>query len=87
VAESNTADDALVLKSVNEVDIKNTGNQWVEDSKPIRLDLLLVGGKTLKIQLSKSISNAELSSPVVRNGVSDLRRGSSSWIWVWHLLV
>jgi hypothetical protein len=87
VAESNTTDNAFVLKSVNEIHIKDAGHQWVKDSKPISLYLLLMGRKALKVQLSKGVSNAELSSSVVRNGVSDLRRGGSPRIWVWHLLI
>jgi hypothetical protein len=69
MAESNAAYNTLVLKSVNEVNIKDTGHEWIEDGKPIGLDLLLVCRQTLKVQLSKSVANTELGRSVIRGGV------------------
>jgi hypothetical protein len=42
VAESDTANNTFVLKSVNKINIKHTRNFWVENGEPIRLDFLLV---------------------------------------------
>jgi hypothetical protein len=42
VAESDTANNTFVLKSVNKIHIKHTRNFWVENGEPIRLDFLLV---------------------------------------------
>jgi len=86
MAESNTAHDTFVLKSVNEINIKHTRHFWVEDRKPIRLHLLLMSRKTLKIQLRQRIANSELRM-LVGNRVADLRRGSGSWVGVWDWLV
>lgn len=72
MAESNTAYNTLVLESVNKVHIEYTRDCRVEDGKPIRLDLLLVGGKALKIQFGESVTHAELGSSVIRNWVSNL---------------
>jgi hypothetical protein len=43
VAEADAAHNTLVLKSVDKINIKYAGYLRVEDSKPVRLDFLLVG--------------------------------------------
>jgi hypothetical protein len=43
VAESNTANNTLMLKSVDKINIQHTRNLWVENCEPIRFNLLLVG--------------------------------------------
>ena len=57
VAEANAADDALVLQSVEQINVKNPWNLRVEDGEPIRLDLLLVVREALEVQLCQCISN------------------------------
>jgi hypothetical protein len=86
MTESDTADDTLVLKSVEKINIENSWDFWVEDGKPIGFDLLLVGWQTLQIQFGKRISNSELGM-LSWHWVANLWRSSSSWIWVWHWLV
>ncbi len=47
--EANTADDTLVLKRVQQVDIKNPWHSWVVNGEPVALDLLLAVWKTIQI--------------------------------------
>lgn len=51
VAESDTAYHTLMLKGVDEVDVEHTWDTRVENGKPIGLDLLLMRGQSLEIQL------------------------------------
>jgi hypothetical protein len=87
VAESDTAYNALVLEGMDKIHIEDAGYHGVKNSKPICLDLLLMSWQALEIQLSKRISNTELSSSVIRDWVSDLWGCSRSRVWVWHLLI
>jgi hypothetical protein len=48
-AESHTAHDALVLKGVDEIHVQSARNGWVENGKPVRLDLLAVSWQLLEI--------------------------------------
>ena len=74
MTETNAADDTLVLKSVDEIDVKHTRNFWVENGEPIRVDLLLMVRKTLEIKLRKSIANStKLLSWVTCWWMSNLR--------------
>lgn len=57
VAEAHAADDALMLQSVEQIDVKNPWNLRVEDGEPIGLDLLLVIREALEVQLCQCISN------------------------------
>ncbi len=86
MAESDTAYNTFVLESVYEINIKHARNFWVEDRKPIRLDLLLMSRETLKIQLRQCVANSELRM-LVGNRMADLRRGCCSWVGVWDRLV
>jgi len=73
VTKANAADNTLVLKGVKEINIQNSWNFWVEDGKPIRLDLLLVGRQTFQVQFGKSISNSELRVLLIWHWVTNLR--------------
>jgi len=79
MAESDTADYTLVLKSVKEINIEDSRDFWVEDGKPIGFDLLLVGWQSLQVQFGKRVSHSELRM-LSRHWVTNLGRSSSSWV-------
>ena len=49
MTKSDTADYTLMGQGVKEINIKNSRNSWIEDSKPIFRNLLLVRRQTLQI--------------------------------------
>lgn len=69
MAESDAADNALMLKGVDEINIKHTRHFWVENGKPICLDLLLVCGETLKVQLRQCIANSVVELGVLASNL------------------
>lgn len=76
VAEAHAADDALVLQSVEQINVKNPWNLRVEDGEPIRLDLLLVVWEALEVQLCQCIAN-----------ISNVRVVRRPWDGAWSLLM
>lgn len=57
LAESYTADNALVLKVVDKVHIKDTWDPRVEHREPIVTFTLLVGRQPLRIQVGQSVAD------------------------------
>ena len=50
-AEPDTADNALVLQGVHQIDVENAGDRLIEHRPPIILDLLDVARETLRVDL------------------------------------
>lgn len=50
--EANTADNGLVLKSVEEINIEELWHSWVENGEPIAINFLLALWQTLQIEFS-----------------------------------
>ena len=57
LAESHTADYAVVLECVHEVDIQHPRYPGVEKRKPVCAFLLLVWRQTLGIEIGKVVAN------------------------------
>lgn len=55
-AEPHAADHTLVLESVNQINIQNTGHRLVENGPPIVLDLLDVAWETLGVQVAQCVA-------------------------------
>lgn len=90
MTEADTAHHTLVLQGVYQVNVEHARDLRVKYGKPIRINLLLVVGQTLKIKLCKCVAyTAKLLSWMTCGWVADLRRlcGLTSRIWVWHLLI
>lgn len=90
MTEADTADNAVMLKRVNQVDIKNALNLRVEDDIPVGASLLVVGGHSIELQFTKGIaygwgSTGSAHATVIRGRLVDLRRLCVSRVWHWGI--
>lgn len=78
MAESHTANNAIVCERVDQIDIENSRDLWVKNSVPVGSVLLIVRGNCIKLQLTKSITNRWRGSwptnAMFGGGVADLGR-------------
>jgi hypothetical protein len=78
MAKSHTANNTIVCKRVNQINIENSLDLWVENSMPVGSVLLIVRGNCIKLQLTKSITNRWRGSwptnAMFGGGMADLGR-------------
>lgn len=77
-----------MLESVDEINVQNARDAGVEDGKPVRLDLLLVGWQPLQVELCKGVADVDIwhATALLRNWVPNLGRRRSSGVGVWDRL-
>jgi len=78
LAKAHTTYDTFVQKVVKKLDIKHSGQIWVEDSKPIASYTLLFRRQVIRVQVGQFVANSlrSIETTTWRSGASYLRRCS-----------
>lgn len=85
--EPDTADDTVVDKVVNEVDVKDTRNVRVKDSVPVAAFFLLAGWELIWIELGEGVTNCTVWGALWVCGSLEGHLGGWTSLRKCHLLI